>query len=60
MCVKQNALDFASEFPLAAKAIDESFYVDDGLKGADTVRKAIDLHHQLHALFTKGSFLLRK
>ena len=25
MCVKQNALDFSMEFPLAAKAVEDSF-----------------------------------
>ena len=31
MCVKQNALDLSLEFPLAARAVEDSFYVDDGL-----------------------------
>ena len=31
MCVKQNALDHASAYPLAAEAVGDSFYVDDGL-----------------------------
>lgn len=35
MCVRQNALNHAHEFPLAAKAVNESFYVDDGLTGTD-------------------------
>ena len=43
MSIKQNALDFAHEFPLAAKSVDESFYVDDCLTGADTVEEAIEL-----------------
>ena len=43
MSIKQNALDFAHEFPLAAKVVDESFYVDDCLTGADTVEEAIEL-----------------
>ncbi len=60
MCVKQNALDHVLEFPLAAKAVEESFYVDDGLTGADSIEQAIELHHQLQALFAKGGFLLRK
>ena len=58
MSIKQNALDFAHEFPLAAKSVDESFYVDDCLTGADTVEEAIEL--QLQSLFSKGDFLLRK
>ena len=43
MCVKQNATDFAQIYPLATKAVDKSFYVDDGLTGADSVQEAIDL-----------------
>ena len=60
MAVKQNALDFATEFPHAVKVIDQSFYVDDCLAGADSVSEAIDLQAQLHSLFSKGGFLLRK
>ena len=43
MAVKQNALDFAMEYPLASKAVKENFYVNDGLTGADTVEEAVDL-----------------
>ncbi len=37
MCVKKNASDYALEFPLASQAVKESFYVDDGLTGAETI-----------------------
>ena len=37
-----------------------SFYVDDGLTGADSVKGAIELQRQLQDLFSKGGFLLRK
>ena len=37
-----------------------SFYVDDGLTGADSVPEAIELQRQLQDLFNKGGFLLRK
>ena len=60
MAVKQNAADFSLEFPAAAKAVDESFYVDDGLIGADSVEQAIDLWHQLQEMFERGGFTLRK
>ena len=60
MCVKQNALDLSMEFPLAARAVEDSFYVDDGLTGADSVEEAIDLHSQLQGLFDRGGFLLHK
>ena len=60
MAVKQNALDFATEFPNAAKVVDKSFYVDDCLTGADTITEAIALQNQLQSLFSKGGFILRK
>ena len=37
MCVKQNSLDHYDKYPLATKAVNDSFYVDDGLTGTDTV-----------------------
>ncbi|XP_064382855.1 uncharacterized protein LOC135331570 [Halichondria panicea] len=60
MAVKQNAIDHAMEYALAAKSVDTSFYVDDGLTGADTVQEAIELQRQLQDLFSAGGFLLRK
>ena len=60
MCVKQNAVNHASRYPLAKKVVDESFYVDDGLTGADSVDEAVELHNQLQSLFSEGGFLLRK
>ena len=43
MCIKQNALNHAHEFILAVKSIKESFYVDDGLTGADNIQSAVEL-----------------
>ena len=31
--MRQNALDFATEFAQTANAVEDSFYVDDGLTG---------------------------
>ena len=53
MAVKENAADYAHEYPMAAKAVDEAFYVDDCEEG-------IELCHQLQELFTKADFLLQK
>lgn len=36
MAIKQNAEDYAKDYPLAAKFIEEAFYVDDCLTGADS------------------------
>ena len=60
MSVKQNAADLAHKYPLAARAVDESFYVDDGLTGADSTEEAVELQKQLQNLFSQGGFLLRK
>ena len=60
MAVKQNANDFALDYPQTVDAVNNSFYVDDGLTGADSPKEAIDLHEQLQTLFSKGGFLLRK
>lgn len=60
MAVKQNAEDFAAQFPAAAEAVKDSFYVDDGLTGADSVEAAISLQQQLQQLFASGGFTLHK
>ena len=52
MSVKRNAK--------AANVVENGFYVDDCLTGADSVEDAIDLHQQLVKLCAKGGFLLRK
>ena len=44
MSMKQNALDHALEFPKAADAVENAFYVDDCLAGAHSVEEAINLH----------------
>lgn len=59
--IKQNAPTYlAHEFPLAARAVQKSFYVDDCLTGADDVQTVSALQQQLQELFTQGGFLLRK
>ena len=58
MAIKQNADDHANEYPLAAKVVHESFYVDDSLTGADTIEDAQKLKQQLQDLFACGGFLL--
>ena len=60
MAVKQNAQDLALQYPLAAKAVESSFYVDDTLTGADSIEEAISLREQLQELFDHGGFTLRK
>ena len=60
MSVRQNAHDHAREFPLASAAVLHSFYVDNGLVGADTLDEAIRPQEELQSLFGHGGFLLCK
>ncbi len=60
MSVKQNAIDHAYDYPIATKAVEESFYVDDALTGADSIEEAICLQKQLQDLLSCGKFLLCK
>jgi hypothetical protein len=60
MAVKQNAIEFAHKYPLASKVVEESFYVDDCLAGADSEEEGIRLQAQLQNLFAEADFLLRK
>ena len=55
MSIKQNALDFALEYPQAVSAVEKSFYVDDGLTGADSVEEAIQLQKQLQELLSRAA-----
>ena len=60
MAIKQNAYDHNNQYPLAAKVVHESFYVDDGFTGADTIEDAQKQQQQLQDLFVCGGFLLHK
>ena len=41
MSMKQNASELSDKYPLAYKAVCDSFYVDDGLTGDDSVMEAM-------------------
>ena len=58
MAMWQNAVYYKESNSLAAQAILDSFYVDDGLTGADSKRKAIILQEELQELFSLGGFTL--
>ena len=60
MEVRTNAIQNQRTHPRAALAVEKSFYVDDGLMGADSVSKAINLQRELQQLFDEGGFFLRK
>ena len=52
MACKQNAIDFVDEYPMAAKVVETSFYVDDCLTGADDIKTTIVLQRQLQDLLS--------
>ena len=56
MALRQNALDHQLEFPRAAKATLEAFYVGDGLVGADSIEDAIQLREELQHLYLVRRF----
>ena len=60
MAVKQNAIEYAQEFPLGAEAVQKCFYVDDCLTGANDPKSALILQRQLTDLLSRGGFVLRK
>ena len=56
----QLAEENQTALPQAARAVRESFYVDDGLPSVETKEEAIVLHKQLQELFNKRAFKLHK
>ena len=51
MSVKQNAIDFAMDYPLAIDAVNRTL-MDDGLTGADFTEEAIELQKLLQDVFS--------
>ena len=62
MALRQNVLDHQHEYmyPQAAQVAVESFYVNNGLVGTDSVNDAIRFCEDLQKLFSLGGFTLRK
>lgn len=56
--VMQCAKEAKSKFPVAAKAIEEDFYMDDAVTGADTENNAIKLADQMYAILESAGFEL--
>ncbi|XP_065085542.1 uncharacterized protein LOC135707605 [Ochlerotatus camptorhynchus] len=54
------AIDEGDAFPLAGPALRKSFYVDDFIRGANSIKEAISLREQLEDLMQRGGFDLRK
>ncbi|XP_011702045.1 PREDICTED: uncharacterized protein LOC105458437 [Wasmannia auropunctata] len=59
-CLRELAAIYKQEFPLAAKAVEQDFYMDDVLTGASTLKDAIILQEQLTKMLLHGKMPLRK
>lgn len=58
--MQQCARDHAVEFPAGAKAVLNSFYVDDVLTGADTISEAKRLKREMQEILKRGCLELAK
>ena len=58
--LQQTATDFGKDYPAAQMHLNQSFYVDDLLGGANSIEEAKALYKQLAAILSKGGFTLRK
>ena len=55
-----DAVDNAQMYPRAIESVLESFYMDDGLTGVDSMEEVVHLQRQLHRQFSGVGFTLRK
>ena len=58
--LQQTGEDHGEQHPTAQWHINNSFYVDDLLGGADTIEEAVNLYKNLSNILGKASFNLRK
>lgn len=58
--LRQLAKDYELEFPHASRTIEDDFYVDDLLSGADSTPAAKQLVSDLSIVMKNGGFTLRK
>ena len=60
MAMKQNTLENMDTHPHAVQVVLDSFYVDDGLTGANSIEEAVRLRKELQELFALREFMLHK
>ena len=58
--LKRVGLDNEKEYPIAAKAIQNNFYMDDFIKSVETPEKAIEVFNQLQPFLSQHGFELKK
>lgn len=56
----QGANDYANHYPEAAKTIKNSFYMDDGIFGAENVQEASILCREVLFVLSQGGFVLKR
>ncbi|XP_062556795.1 uncharacterized protein LOC134221621 [Armigeres subalbatus] len=59
-CLKQLAQDERAAFPNASQIVEQDFYMDDVLSGADDLQMALEGQDQLIAMLHRGGFHLHK
>ena len=60
MALRRNTIDYKESHSQAYQVVLDSFYVDDGLTGADSIEDAIELRKELQQLFYLRGFTLWK
>ena len=60
VAMKQNALKNVDTHWQTVQAVLDSFYVDDGLTSANSIKEAVRLCKELQELFASGGFVLHK
>ena len=58
--LKRVRIDNEDEFPIAAKAIHNNFYMDDLIKAVETAEEGIEVFNQLQPLLSKHRFESKK
>ena len=58
--LKRVGLDNEKDYPIAAKAIQNIFYMDDFIKSVETPEEAIEVFNQLQPLLSRHGFELKK
>lgn len=59
-CLRELATVYDQQYPLAAKAIRQDFYMDDCITGGKTIDIVMQMQEELLQLLARGNMVLRK
>ncbi|XP_061394371.1 uncharacterized protein LOC133329930, partial [Musca vetustissima] len=59
-CLQKIANENMERYPLGSQMLKDNFYMDDGLGGADSLSKAIEIQKELITILKQHGFILRK